>query len=149
MGYLDEYEETEIDSSVAEAFDDLGMEFDEKIRGIAHVISKKKADISHIKSETDRLKALQKRAERDIKFLEYYSIMNIEAVGKKKIEFSDLRVSIRESRAVEIEGELNDPTYLVETTTVRPDKKAIKEAIQAGETVAGAYLKINKSLNIK
>ena len=41
------------------------------------------------------------------------------------------------------------PDFVTTTVTTKPDKTAIKKAIQAGQAVAGAVLVENQNLQIK
>ena len=61
-----------------------------------------------------------------------------------------IKLNFRNSESVEItnESQLSDK-FLVTKTVVTPDKKAIKDAIKAGEFVEGATISYNKNLQIK
>lgn len=56
------------------------------------------------------------------------------------------KVTWRRSEAVTVTGDL-DQEYLVIKTS--PDKKKIKEALKAGETVAGAELEVKNNMGVK
>ena len=61
-----------------------------------------------------------------------------------------VRVSFRKSVAVSIDDEKALPAdFVVETVTTKPDKTAIKKAIQSGQEVSGASLVENRNLQIK
>ena len=67
-----------------------------------------------------------------------------------KIETPLIKISIRESEAVEVINEAQIPDiYFAEKTTKTISKTMIKEAIKSGASIDGAIIKTNKSLQIK
>ena len=72
------------------------------------------------------------------------------ALQGQKFSTARCAVSFRKSEAVEILDEASIPqNYVVETVSTKPDKKTIKEAIKAGQEVAGCRLVENLNLSIK
>jgi hypothetical protein len=58
-----------------------------------------------------------------------------------RFSFPNHELTSRKSQAVEIDDEEGlDPQWLTVTTTTKPDKAAIKEAIKAGQQIPGAQL---------
>jgi hypothetical protein len=58
-----------------------------------------------------------------------------------RFSFPNHELTSRKSQAVEIDDEeALDPQWLAVTTTTKPDKAAIKEAIKAGQQIPGAQL---------
>ncbi|MFN4868175.1 MAG: siphovirus Gp157 family protein, partial [Cyanobium sp.] len=58
-----------------------------------------------------------------------------------RFSFPNHELTSRKSQAVEIDDEeALDPQWLAVTTTTKPDKTAIKEAIKAGRQIPGAQL---------
>jgi hypothetical protein len=58
-----------------------------------------------------------------------------------RFSFPNHELTSRKSQAVEIDDEEGlDPQWLTATTTTKPDKAAIKEAIKAGQQIPGAQL---------
>jgi hypothetical protein len=58
-----------------------------------------------------------------------------------RFSFPNHELNSRKSSAVEIDDEEGlDPQWLTATTTTKPDKAAIKEAIKAGQQIPGAQL---------
>ena len=58
-----------------------------------------------------------------------------------RFSFPNHEFTSRKSQAVEIDDEEGlDPQWLTVTTTTKPDKAAIKEAIKAGQQIPGAQL---------
>ena len=66
-----------------------------------------------------------------------------------RFSFPNHELSSRKSQAVEIEDEQAlDPEWLTVTTTSKPDKAAIKEALKAGRHIEGAQLLSRRSWRI-
>jgi hypothetical protein len=66
-----------------------------------------------------------------------------------RFSFPNHEVSSRKSQAVEIDDEeALDPEWLAVTTTSKPDKAAIKEALKAGRQITGAQLVSRRSWRI-
>jgi hypothetical protein len=58
-----------------------------------------------------------------------------------RFSFPNHELTSRKSQAIEIDDEeALDPQWLTVTTTTKPDKAAIKEAIKAGQQIPGAQL---------
>ena len=93
-----------------------------------------------------RMKTLQKRLD----YLTGLSLDGMEALGVKKIEEPDIRISTRKSVGAVIEDEEAIPSKFVTIVqTQKINKTEIKKAIQAGQDVPGAYLVENINLAIK
>ena len=66
-----------------------------------------------------------------------------------RFSFPNHELSSRKSQAVEIDDEeALDPQWLSFTTTSKPDKAAIKEALKAGTEITGAQLISRRSWRI-
>lgn len=66
-----------------------------------------------------------------------------------RFSFPNHELSSRKSQAVEIDDELAlDPEWLTVTTTSKPDKNGIKEALKAGRLIPGAQLISRRSWRI-
>ena len=66
-----------------------------------------------------------------------------------RFSFPNHELSSRKSQAVEIDDEQAlDPQWLSFTTTSKPDKAAIKEALKAGQQITGAQLLSRRSWRI-
>ena len=72
------------------------------------------------------------------------------SVGRDKVETARTKIGFRKSTHVQIDDEgALPPDFVTTTVTTKPDKTAIKKAIQAGQAVAGAVLVENQNLQIK
>jgi hypothetical protein len=108
------------------------------------------SDVNVIDAEIDRLSALKKQRNKTIDKLKQTLSDAMQLYGVEKIETPIMKIGFRESQSVEIDNvALIDQKFMVEKVTVSPDKVAIKKAIQAGEEVIGAVIKVNQNIQIK
>lgn len=98
--------------------------------------------IDGIDDVIQRLKHRRDRIDQRAGRIQQQIMMAMDAVGTKKMERPIATLSLRNVPGkVQIVSEEDIPSaYLVEETKVRPDKKAILEALKAGETVPGAEM---------
>jgi hypothetical protein len=114
------------------------------------VIKQWNAEADIIDAEIDRLTTLKKQRLKAVERLENNISQAMQLYNVDKIETPILKISFRKSESVEINNMAQiDAKFLNEKVTVTPDKKAIKDAIKAGETVEGATLVINQNIQIK
>ena len=100
--------------------------------------------------EEANLAKRRKQTEKRIDYLKNVLTACLDAAGRDKVETTKVRVSFRKSVAVSIDDEKALPAdFVVETVTTKPDKTAIKKAIQSGQEVSGASLVENRNLQIK
>ena len=130
-----------------EELNQLEMERDDKIEGIALWIKNLEAEANGISEEMKSLKARKEAKERKAKNLRDYIQHSL---AGEKFETSRVSISYRKSSSVDITDiSLIDPDYLRTKTTVEPDKNAIKAALKDGEEVEGARLVENVSMQLK
>lgn len=128
----------------ADQLDALSAAFDEKAEATALYIKNLTAFVGDVKAE--RRKTAEKRVER-LKDLLASSMLS---VGRDKVETARTKIGFRKSTQVQIDDEgALPPDFVTTTVTTKPDKTAIKKAIQAGQAVAGAVLVENQNLQIK
>lgn len=133
-----------------DAVESLNAQFEEKAESVACYIKNLAAFADDLKAEEDTLSARRKSAERRIDSMKKYLTSCLESVGKDKVETVRARISFRKSVQVQIDDEKALPAdYTTTTVTVKPDKTAIKKAIQAGQDVTGASLVENRNIQIK
>lgn len=102
------------------------------------------------KAEKERIAGLQKFYENTAKRLKKSITDAMTAFDMPKVETPTLRLSLRKSTATEIDDLNAVPDRFKQTKVeVVAKKDEIKKAIQAGETVEGAHLVENTSLQIK
>lgn len=127
------------DYAIADTLEALGGEFDDKLdavlayrQGLMHDATAYDAEIERL---TARKKALNSKAEK----LKEYAINMMQAVNKVKHKGLFSVTIGKPSKVVSIEDLNAIPAeYIV--TKIEPNKTAIKRAIEAGETIAGAMI---------
>ena len=125
-------------------------QFTQKAEDYGHAILNLKAMATAAKAEKDRLASLQKFYENATKRLTDAITAAMQAFDRQKVESGTLRLSLRKSTATEIDDLNAVPDRFKQTKVeVVAKKDEIKKAIQAGETVEGAHLVENTSLQIK
>lgn len=134
----------------ADAIDEAEAAFEDKVDGVACYIKETEALASAIHDEIVRLKAREQAAANKAMRLREYLEGCMTAAGRDKFESGRNRLSFRRSKRVDIFDESKLPEdFIVRVETARPDKKAIKDAIESGEEVDGAALIVSRSLQVK
>lgn len=134
----------------ADRLDALSAAFDEKAEATALYIKNLNTFVAGAKAEEAALAERRKSAEKRIENLKGFLASAMLTVGRDKVETAKTKISFRKSTQVQIDDEAALPEGFVTTTvTTKPDKTAIKKAIQAGQAVAGAVLVENQNLQIK
>lgn len=153
--YLKVLDNLEIDEETgeilnAEELDKLAGAFDEKVESVACYIKNLTAFAGDLKEEEANLAKRRKSAEKKVDYLKTFLSSCMDAAGRDKFNGVKANVSFRKSVAVQIDDESTLPdAFKVETVTVKPDKTAIKKAIQDGAEVSGASLVENRNIQIK
>lgn len=126
----------------------LSLEKNEKLGQLGRLILNLESDAAAVKAEEMRLAEKRKRIEARVEILKSW-LGRFVGYGQK---WSDgvLSYSWRKSKAVEVVDESALPAdYMTKKVTFTPDKKAIKEAIEKGQEVAGARVVERDNLQIK
>lgn len=144
--------------------DEIKMATDEKIDGIASFIKNLESDVEAIKNEKKNLDARIKAKENLIERLKHSinrhvnllymdrdtNEVDMDKVNKWKFETARNKISYRKSESVNVVDETKLPKKFYEKiTTIKADKKAIKDAIKNGDKVNGAVLETNLNIQIK
>ena len=124
----------------------LQMERDEKIENVALWIKDLKADIDALKAEKQAFADRQKSAERTLESLNKWLTS---ALAGEKFKTTKVAVSFRKTKSVQIDNILDLDESFLRYKDPEPDKKAIKDAIEAGQAVKGAQLVENTSISVK
>jgi hypothetical protein len=120
----------------------------EKAINYGYVIRSFEYDNDVIDAEIKRLKQLKEQKENAIDKLKNAVSDAMQLYGIEKIDSSTLKLSFRKSESIEVSENI-DKRYLIEKTTLQPDKQAIKKAIKDGKQVEGAVLVTNYNIQIK
>jgi hypothetical protein len=131
------------DEAVKNTLECIQGDFNDKAVAIIKLSENLNADTTAIDAEIERLKARKQVILNKQKGLRDYLLHNMEAAGITKIECPLFTASLRKGiESVEIENESLLPDEFVSAEVVtKPDKKAIKQAIQSGQSVPGASIK--------
>ena len=134
-----------------ERLDALNMERDAKIENVACWIKDLKAEAEAIKVEKMALAERQKVAENKVESLKNWLAY---ALGGQKFSTAKCAVSFRNTESVEVTEEglealMKEHDELLTYKAPEPNKKAIKDAIKDGLSVAGVQLVQNVSTIIK
>ena len=130
-----------------EKLNGLLMEREQKVEGVALWIKNLKADMSAYKAEKEAFAEREKQAKAKIESLSKWLAG---ALNGERFETSKVKVSFRNSEAVEILDETKIPKkYFRVKVEKAPDRIAIKEAIKNGLKVRGAGLVTNRNIQIK
>ena len=120
-----------------------------KFLAIAKMVKEKEAFAKSIKDQEKSMAERRKNVENEVLRLTKWALFNM--VDGDKFEDAQIKVSYSKgSESVEVEDlEKLDPKYITEKYTHTADKKALKEALKAGELIDGVTLKRTPSLRIK
>ncbi len=142
----------EITPEIEEAMDLTEKDFESKAASYGYVIKSIEDEIEATKKEIERLMKRNKQKEKSALYIEERLKAAMIQFNKTKFEKNNLTLSLRKSTSVQIDNEeALDSKFISEKTVVTkaPDKKLIKDAIEAGEEVTGATLVTKQSLQIK
>lgn len=130
-----------------EKLEALQLEREKKLEGVALWIKNLKSDVSDLKAEKEAFAEREKQAKAK---LESLSIWLTNALNGAKFETAKVKISFRNSEAVEITDESKIPKEFMRVKTeIAPDKTAIKEALKSNHEIPGAELVKNKNIQIK
>ena len=125
---------------------ELELDREKKLENVACWIKDLKAEAEALKAEKQALAERQKVAENKMESLKKYLAFALDGKAFKSTRAS---VTFRKSQVVEVADIYKlDENYL-RYKEPEADKTAIKEALKAGKTVAGATLVENTSVIIK
>lgn len=133
-----------------DALEELNLARDEKLENIALYIKDLTAEAKAIRDEELALAARRKPLENKAARLKDYLTEQLQG---EKFQTPRVAVSWRTSRAVNLQPEFmewaKEHDRFLRYSDPEPDKKAITDALKAGETVPGAELVTNVSMQIK
>ena len=138
----------EIDEqAVADTLEAIGA--DDKLETYCKLIRQYEADKEAVKSEIDRLKAKKEAAENAVERLKNGIIEFMAATDITKADIGLFKLSVTESKAVDIIDESKIPQKFKIPQPDKIDKAGIREILKNGGSVEGTQLKINKGVRIK
>jgi len=141
------------EQTLLDTLESMSGELEAKATATAMVVRNLEALASAIKAAeadmAERRKAVERRAER----LQQYLLDNMLHAGIKKIESPHFALTVKAKPPAVV---INEPGLIpvqymrqAEPPPPAPDKKAIAEALKAGQDVPGAHLQAGHRLEIK
>lgn len=139
--------------AVADTFEALDGEFDVKADNTACIIKQLTAEAQAIKEQEDALKERRQTKEKAAERLKDLLSVNMQRIGREKIDTARNLISFRKSTGLRIEDEddfiqRHRDLCKVETTVKIP-RKEITDRLKAGEKIGGASLETRQNLQIK
>ncbi len=129
-----------------EAMEALELAREVKIENVAMYIKSKRALAEGIKAEIESLTKRMKSCKNEVERCTEYLANNFE---REKYETAKVKLSWRKSESVNVpDVTLLPEEYRRVKEVVEADKNAIKDALKAGEAIAGAELVVKKNLQI-
>ncbi|WP_305153355.1 siphovirus Gp157 family protein [uncultured Dubosiella sp.] len=134
----------------AEDLEQLEMAFEDKVDGIAYYIKNYETSVKAIKEEIKLLNERAKRYENRAKWLRKYLLAAMNARELDKVETIKNTIFTRKSYFVNIVDQDALPKkYFIKKIDYSPDKKMIKETLDAGKRVKGAEIQARVNLQLK
>lgn len=129
---------------IADTIEGEELALGDKFDGMMSLVRNLEGQASTLGDEVKRLGDRKKSFENQAKNLKNYILQCLQAAQLKNFKTERNTLTVRKgSVSVVIDNENLLPDELVDVvTTVAPDKKKIKEKIEAGEEVKGAHLEI-------
>ena len=140
----------EIDETqLAVYLEQLQLDRKTKIDNIAVYVKNLEAEAVAIRAEEKRLKERREAKERKAERLKNYIKTSMMLQGETKFESARVSMALRNSKAVVVDESKLESVYFTSKIVQSVDKKAIREALEAGILVEGAMLEERKNLQIK
>lgn len=137
------------DEILRDTFEGLDGAFEDKADQWARFIKDEEAEIDAIDNEIERLKAKKERKKKTVDKMRLNLSGYMRAANKTKFKTVLYNFGFRKSQAVEIVNEEDLPEWALIEQPPKVSKTEIKERLKAGETVPGAQLVENESLQIR
>jgi hypothetical protein len=136
------------DEELMVQYDSLRLQKEEKAENVACFIKNLEAEATAIKEEAKKLASRAKVAENKAAHLKGYLQFCLQG---EKLSTPRAAVSYRKSKMVDVEEDAWQflPEQYLRIKQPEPDKKAIGEALKAGQTLPGCKLVENVSMIIK
>lgn len=139
--------------AVADTFEALDGEFDVKADNTACVIKQLTAEAQAIKEQEQALKTRREAKEKAADRLKDLLSVNMQRIGREKIDTARNLISFRKSTALVIDDEEAFKAVHADLcerkTEVKIPRKVITELIKGGQEISGATLETRQNLQIK
>lgn len=137
---------------IADTLEGEELALSDKFDGIMSLVRNVEGQEKTLDEEIKRLSARKKSFNTQAKNLKGYILRCMVAADKRSLKSDMNTFTVRKGLvSVIIDDEKKLPDELVDVTTITaPDKKKIKEAIEAGEDIEGAHLEVGpESLQVR
>jgi hypothetical protein len=137
---------------IADTIEGEELALGDKFDGIMALVRNLEGQANTLSEEIKRLNERKKSFENQAKNFKTYILYCLQAAALKTFKTERNTLTVRKGVVcVVIDNEILLPDELVSVTTViAPDKKKIKEAIEAGEDIKGAHLEVgSESLQVR
>lgn len=129
--------------------DELGGQEADKVDAFGSFLRLESARAEALKAEAARLANKARTAAGRIAFLKERYLDAMQRNGLRQVRGQVYALSVRTTDVVTITNEAILPErFVVEKTTIMPDKMAIKDALKKGEAIPGAILDKSYSLRV-
>lgn len=129
--------------------EELGSQEQEKVDNFAQFVRIEGARAEALKAEAARLASKARTAANRISYLKERYLDAMQRNGLQKVRGQIYALSVRAADVVTITNEAILPEkFVMEKTTIMPDKLAIRDALKKGEDVPGAILDKSYSLRV-
>lgn len=145
------FEEIKDQEQAEEIKDIIKLEIENKSSNMIALIRNIDTDITAIDNEITRLQKMKKAKENKAENIKKYIKICLEESGIKGVETPLGSIKIRNNAPKVVIDDLEkvDGKFVIVETTLKVDKKAIKDSIYEGNTVQGCHLERGTSLTIK
>ena len=138
------------EETLADTLEAIEGDLEDKVENIATLIKSLTYDAKAIKEEEKSLADRRKQKEITAERVKNYLFDTLKRIGKDKLETPRHKLAIRKNPvSVNLKEDFYHEAYTEEVVSYKTDKKAIKEALQAGEVIEGASLVQGERLDIK
>ena len=146
-----DFEEIKDQEQAQEIKEIIKYEIENKSSNMISLIRNISSDINAIDSEIERLLKLKKIKENKVDNIKKYIKICLEESGIKSVDTPLGSMKIRNNAPKLIVDDIHkiEPRFVIVETTLKADKKAIKESINNGEIIEGCHLERSTSLTIK
>ena len=146
-----EVQNMELDPEVMQdTLDSIEGTLESKLENTVKVIRNRKARITALKAEEDRLKKARQSEENAVKWLEMYVKDSLKLIGKNKYEAGMFKLSIQKNPvSVNITNKKILPEDYLIPQPLKVNKTSLKKALKDGIEVPGAELKQTEGLRIR
>ena len=132
-----------------EYLNELAKQEADKVDAFGQFLRLETARAEALKNEADRLAARAHAAENRIRYLKMRYLQIMQDHGLQKVRGQMYCLSVRSCSVVNVTDEKAlPPEYVVEKTTLTPNKVAIRKALKEGAEIPGAELAKSYSLQV-